>query len=275
MRSYRQLIIYGIVAVSAAFFASCEEDTETNADDLSIPLTAGDQSIKAPGKGQYRMNALSTDNVTVKAQVPSSAVRSFTITKKVNLVVDPQYGQNGVLTVDPASFDSEYTFNYTTLTTDIDKLVGFTFRVEKTDGSIEESDLTLVVTLSPRDNIPTKRWIWKSKIWVDGGNLEDIKECEKDNYYLFNPDGTMSINFGTNTGSGSCNLDALIEYYTWELSEDEKTMTMTRNSDPNTEVYRVKTLTTEKLDLEIDYDLSVFGLSSEETFLFKLEAAPR
>lgn len=262
------------MAVSA-FFASCEDDTETNADDLSLPLSVAGSNIKAPGNGQYRLNTLSAENVAVTAAIASADVRSFTITKKVNLVADPTFGQNGVLTVNPSSFGDEYVFNYLAPTSDIDKLVGFTFHVEKNDGSVLESDLTLVVTLSPRDNIPTKRWVWKSKIWVDADNAEDIKECEKDNYYLFNPDGTMSIKFGNNTGTAGCDFDAFIEYYTWVLSDDEKTLTLTRNSDPSTEVYRVKTLTTERMEIEIDYDLSVFGLSTEETFLFKLEAAPR
>lgn len=266
------------MAVSA-FFASCEDDTESNADDLSLPLSvAGGSNIKAPGNGQYRLNTLSAENVAVTAAIASAEVRSFTITKKVNLVADPTFGQNGVLTVNPSSFSAEYVFNYLAPTSDIDKLVGFTFHVEKTDGSILESDLTLVVTLSPRDNIPTKRWNLKSKIWVDGGNLEDLKDCEKDNYYLFNADMTATQKYGANACTTGC--DGCWQESTWELSEDEKTFTIKLYNlfapdQTRTDVYRVKTLTTERLEIEIDYDLSVFGLSTEETFLFKLEAAPK
>jgi hypothetical protein len=275
MRSYRQLIIYGFVAVTAAFFASCEEDTETDADDLAIPLTADARNIKAPGKGQYRLSTISAENVAVKAEIPSSEVKSFTITKKVNLVADPQFGQNGVLTVSPSSFSSEYVFNYTATTTDVDQLVGFTFRVEKNDGSVQESDLTLVVTLSPRDNLPRRKWELKSLLWVTGDNLEAIQDCEKDNYYLFNTDKTLSLKYGAKACTAGC--DGCWVEDTWELSDDEKTFTIKLHNvfapdQTRTDVYRVKTLTTEKLELEIDYD---FGAPTLDTFLYVYAAAPR
>jgi hypothetical protein len=275
MRSYRQLFIYGIVAVSAAFFASCEDDTATNAGDLSLPLTAASGSIKAPGKGQYRISTISAENVAVTAAVASAEVRSFTITKKVNLAVDQTFGQNGVLTVSPSSFSSEYAFNYTATTTDVDQLIGFTFRVEKTDGSIQESDLTVVVTLSPRDNLPRRRWELKSLLWVNGDNLEAIQDCEKDNYYLFNTDKTLALRYGVNACTAGC--DGCWVEDTWELSDDEKTFTIKLHdafnpANTRTDVYRVKTLTTEKLELEIDYD---FGGPTLDTFLYVYAAAPR
>ena len=90
----------------------------------------------------------------------------------------------------------------------------------------------------------------------------------------------MSINYGTDTGTGDCGFDGFNVYDTWQLTEDEQFFIMTRHSifSPDvteTETYRVVKLTTDELQLDIDLDLSVFGLSSEETFRYFLEAAPK
>lgn len=281
MKTYRRFIIVNLVVLLATCFSGCEEDVPSNSDNPGLRLVAADgTNLKAPGRGQYRLAALSGSEISVKALTPSSELKSLTITKTVNLQVDESFGDNGVLTVDPASFDAEYVFNYAPPVSDIDQLVGFTFRAEKANGSSLISDLTLVVTLSPRDNIPFRRWNLVSRIWVDGGNVEDMKACEKDNYYLFNSDGTMSLNYGTDTGTGDCGFDGFNVYDTWELTADEKFLIMTRHGifSPDvteTETYRMIQLTTEKMVFEIDLDLSFFGLSSEETFRYFLEAAPR
>jgi hypothetical protein len=281
MKMYHQYIkcVFGIVV--SLFLISCEEDYETDADDPAIPLRHSEQQIKAPGRGQYKLKALSGEGVQIAAIfTPFAPLKSLTITKTVNSAVDESYGNKGVLTVDVSSVNSEYLFQYIPPESDIDQLVGFTFTAEEANGTKISSDLQLVVTVSPRDNLSRRKWLWKSKIWVDAGNVQDIKECEKDNYYLFNKGATMSLNFGTNTGSAGCDFDGFNVYDSWSLSEDEKEFTMVYHSIfspdiPQTETYRVKTLTTEKLELEIDYDLSVFGLGTEETFLFEFTPMPK
>ncbi len=271
------LMIFSI----SAFLISCEDDYDSDAADPGIPLAHAEQQIKAPGRGQYKLRALSGEQLEVTANMASVApLTSFNITKTVNLEVDNSYGSNGTLTVDAGAVSGDYVFQYEPSEADVDQLVGFTFNAEGSNGAQLSSDLQLVVTLSPRDNLPRKKWLWKSKIWVDKDNLQDIKECEKDNFYLFNSDGTMSINFGDNTGTPGCDFDGFNAYDTWSLSEDEKTFTMVYYSifSPDnlvTETYRVKTLTTEKLELEIDYDLSIFGEGTEETFLFEFTALPK
>jgi hypothetical protein len=282
MKIYRAWLRYVlIVFTGAALLISCEEDYETNADDSSILLTYPDQQIKAPGHGQYRLKALSGEKTEVIANLESILpLNSLTITKTVNLVIDPEYANNGVLTVDANAINTDYVFQYTPLERDIDQLVGFIFEAVGSNGTRMTSDLQLVVTLSPRDNLPRRKWLWKSKIHVDAGNVQDIKECEKDNYYLFNSDGTMSLNFGANTGTPGCDFDGFNVYDSWSLSEDGKEFIMIYHSifspdSPQIEKYRVKTLTTEKLEVEIDYDLSWLGLSTEETFLFEFTATPK
>ena len=270
-----------VILAAAGTLISCEDDYETDADDLLVPLTHEVQQIKAPGRGQYKLASLSGEPIVVKADLTSfQSLRSLTITKTMNLATDPSFGTNGVLTVDVASIDSEYLFQYTPPITDVDQLVDFMFQVEDASGNVITSDLQLIITVSPRDNLPRRKWLWKSKIWVDKDNLQDIKECEKDNYYLFNSDGTMSLQFGANTGTPGCDFDGFNVYDTWTLSEDETVFTMVYHSifapdTPLTETYRVKTLTTDKLELEIDYDLVWAGEGPEETFLFEFTALPK
>lgn len=270
MRNYRHYIyciLFAIIAVS------CEDSYHPDASDPGLPLSA-DTYIKTPGRGQYSLRALTGEQVTVKATLPEG-VTSLNITKTVNLEKDATYGTGGVLSATTSG--SEYTFTYVPTEADLDQLVGFTFRAQKTDGSEIASDLTLVVTLSPRDNLPKRKWAFKSKIWVTQNNAEDIKECEKDNYIYFNADGTVTNDYGANTGAGDCAFDGFNVYDSWELSEDGKTFTMVYHSLFNpaqitTDVYKVNVLTTDRLELEIVYDLSWLGLSTEETFVYKYSA---
>ncbi len=277
----KHLVIPVLTFLAALTILSCEDsfDNDTYADDLAIPITVADTSIKAPGRGQYKMRLLSGDVVNAKLDLSSvQPVSSLLIRKTRNGAADVSFGTNGSVTVTSGLTDA-YEFNYETQVEDIDQLVGFTFEATGSNGAVVASDLTLIVTLSPRDNIPQKRWAWTSKIWVDAGNVEDLKECEKDNYWLFNADGTMGVGYGTDTGAGDCLFDGFNIYLSWELSEDGQTFTTTRSGlfDPTivTEVYRVKSLTTEKMLLEIDLDLTVFGLTAEETFIYEYTALPK
>jgi hypothetical protein len=284
MKMYQVGLRYILIAFTGAFLlGACEDENGTDADDLAVPLSVTGANIKAPGRGQYRLQAkLVEGNVTIKTDLSSFAsVSSLTISKTINRAPDTSFGTNGVLTVSPGAVSS-YDFNYQLQDMDVDQLVGLTFRVETGSGEVVESDLTLNVTLTPRENLSRRKWLWTDKIWVDGGNLRDFKDCENDNYYLFNADGTMSLNFGTKTavGGSGCDYDGLNVYDSWSLSDDEKEFTITYHffltpDNPTTETYRVKTLTTEKLELEIEYDLTGFGLGPEETYMFQFTALPK
>src|SRR5688572_8467004 len=95
-RGLRYLLI---IFSMAAFLTSCEDDYESDADDQAIPLTYTGQQIKAPGRGQYKLRALSGEPVQVAANMASvKPLKSFTITKTVNLAVDQSYGNAGTLT---------------------------------------------------------------------------------------------------------------------------------------------------------------------------------
>lgn len=262
-------------------FASCEPDEQGpedyyDNDSFVVELSAE----KTIGHGQYSAKLESGDLINVEVNIESEvALATLEITKTVNLEVDPTYGQNGARVVDISSGTSEYEFSYTADTTDVDQLVGFTFEATNVSGEVEVSDLNLIVTLSPRDNLPRRRWLLTSILHVNEGNQEVIKECEKDNSLLLNSDSTMVFDYGTDTGSAGCDFDGFNVYTKWYLSEDEKTFTWEYYGifSPATTVvesFEVTTLTTEVLAYEQTVDLTVLGLGIE-TFLYTYEATPR
>jgi len=276
MKSYRLFALCSLILAMVS--VSCEEDYESNSSNAAILLTVPDKSIKAPGQGQYRLQVESNHQASVTANVGSADLRSLTIVKTVNLEKDASFGNGGSMTVDLSTFGSSYVFDYTPPTDEVDQLVGFTFQGEYKDGNVRTSDLKLVVTLSPKDNLPRRKWLLDSKIWVDQGDAENIKDCEKDDYYFFNQDKTMKIEYGSN--DGGCELAPLNVYDHWELSEDEKTFKMyhhplNNESAVEVDIYHVNVLTTDRLELQIDFDLSWLGLSTEETFIYKFKAVAK
>ena len=86
----------------------------------------------------------------------------------------------------------------------------------------------------------------------------------------------MSINYG----QSGCTFDGFNVYTKWTLSPDEKELTIIYQSvfDPSKitmDKYQVTTLTKDKLVMSIAYDLSAFGLTNHEVFVFTYEATPR
>lgn len=278
MKFIRQWKLYILVIVSSILILnSCEEDYTSDAQDKGLPLSVGNTNIKAPGKGQYRLEKRLVEGTAVITADLSSfvSVSSFTITKRLNGTVDNTFGTNGVMSVTPAS---TYNFNYALSDQDVDQLVTFTFLATHADG-VAASDLTLKVSLTPRENIPRKKWLWTSRLWVDNGNSQDLKECEKDNYFLFNADSTITVNYGANTAAGDCVFDGFTIYDKWHLTADEKYFIIEKHGlfDPTVvmDTFRMKTLTTETLEMEIDIDLTIFGLTADETFLYQYTAQPK
>jgi hypothetical protein len=86
----------------------------------------------------------------------------------------------------------------------------------------------------------------------------------------------MSISYG----ASGCTFDGFNVYDKCTLTPDEKELTITYHSVFNPaqvthDKYNVTTLTKDKLVMDITYDLSVFGLSDHELFVFTYEASPR
>lgn len=280
MKLFNRLLKYSLVLLPVLLFMGCEPDEQVpgdyyDKDDFTVKLSAE----KGIGHGQYMRKVESGDEVNVAVNIQSASdLTELKITKTINLEIDPTFGNNGVISVDASGNTFEYAFDYTSDTEDIDQLVGFTFEATNAAGKTEVSDLTLAVTLSPRDNLPRRRWALTSILHVNNDNEEVIKECEKDNSMLLNADSTLVMDYGANTAAGECALDGFKVYDKWYLTEDEDRFVIIYHGlfDPTVTVedYKVKTLTTEELGIELTVDLTELGLGLE-TFLYTYMATPR
>jgi hypothetical protein len=257
------MVTAALTIFSSVIFFACKKDkVET---DLPVLRLAPD---KVSGKSGFPVS-------TVLSGTVQNAVKNFYISKTVNLKVDSSWGSNGVLTVtslaNQTAFD--YTFNYTLQDDEVDKLVGFNYRIEDEKGKAAEKDLTVNTIASGAQIIASHPWKFTSKIWeTDDPPSENLQDCEKDNFFLYKRDSTILLNYGP-TG---CLFDGLNIYSTWSLSEDEKTFIQSYYSvfDPSkvtVETYTVKTLTKDKWVVEIALDLSDFGLSENELFEYTYE----
>jgi len=282
MKSIFKILKYSLFLIMAFMFSQCEKnDNPTNTDDPVIVLSAPN----SPGHGQYKLKVESGNAINVPISINSTGkLKSVQVTKTVNLTVDNTFATNGVMNLLSSTSGSmyEHTFNYTPSVNDVDQLVGFTFKAENEQGSITEGDLTLVVTLSPRDNLPRRKWHLKSVLHVNNKttpNKEEIKDCEKDNTMVLFADGKITIDYGTDTGAGGCLFDGFSVYTGWELTEDNLRFIRTSYGifSPDvtvTDVFVVKTLTVGRFDIEQTVDLSAFGMGKEEKFLYIYEAGP-
>jgi len=265
MRHSKYLVIAFTIMIGA-FFSSCEKEDSIDPTQPVIMLS----SDKFTGKSGQELE------VTVSITAPNG-ITALKITKGVNLKTDNSFGVNGTMTVAGASGTSyEYVFKYILSPDEVDKLVGFNFRVEDSKGLAAEKDFTLNTTVSGAQLLYTYRWTLKSKVWQKNPPEENIQECEKDDSYLFSRDSSMAISYGV----AGCTFDGFNVYDKWTLTPDESKLTITYHSAFNpaqitNDVYNVTTLTKDKLVMDIAYDLSVFGLSDHEVFVFTYEASPK
>lgn len=249
---------YLILVLLALFIAGgCEK--EKNAAGLQLTLTPE----KVIGK--------SGRDTTVILKAPAGVtIKSLVITKSINLVPDNSFGTDGRIEVTPASAQGfEYSFTYTFKDTEVDKLVGIHFKVTDAGGQVSEKDLTVNTTVSGAQLLYSYQWNFKSILRTTANpSEENIKECEKDDFYTFSKDSSMAKGYGLS----ACDFDGFNVYYNWELTEDEKTLALRYKNAftgaVTTEVYAVKTLTKDKLELEILLDLSWLGLTDKEKFVY-------
>lgn len=270
MKKYYYVLSF-VAIVASMVYTSCKKDEiDTSIPQISLPTDY------VTGKSGQELT------LTVDISAPNG-ISSLIITKGVNLKEDKTFGTNGVLKVTPTTTGAktmQYTFKYTYRADEVDKLVGINFRVEDASGKASEKDLTINTTVSGAQLLYSYRWNIKSRMWILTPPVEDLKNCEKDDYFTFNADGTMAKHYGTNTGTGDCGFDGFNVYTSWSLSPDEKELTIKYASlfDPSqvtTEKYTVKSLTRDRMVLSITYDLTIFGLSDKELFEFTYDSSPK
>ncbi|MBC3541064.1 hypothetical protein ACFSC6_02655 [Rufibacter sediminis] len=270
MKKTKSILFTCLALMAMTLWTSCS-DEESTPDAPVVTLSQDDISGKT---GQ---------DISVKVSVSApGGLKSLTITKQVNLQNDNTYGTNGVQTVQIPSTGQasyEHTFTYTHAPGEVDKLVGFTFKAEDANGKITQKVLTVNTTASGEQILYTYRWNLKGKMHTTPNpDVNDLKDCETDDSFVYNENGTMAVNYGTK----ACTFDGLNVYTGWSLSDDEKTFTQTYASvfDPSNvtvETYNVKSLTKDRMVLEITLDLSVFGppYTDKETFEYTYDASPK
>ncbi len=257
----RFAIFFSLCALCICLLPACKKD----AIDASLPsmrLTPD----RVSGKTGEQVKA----TLTIHAPY---GVKKLETSKTINLV-----SAFGVTSVSPENLGDNnyrYVFTYTYQPEEVDKLVGINFHFEDGKGNVAEKDLTVDTEASATQMIYSRTWKLVSKLWTTRNPVEEsLQECEKDNRTNFRKDSTIIVNYG----AVGCTFDGFNIFDKWYLSEDEKTFTQIYHSvfDPSritVEKYTVKSLTKDKMVLEIALDLSAFGLSAKELFLYTYEAA--
>lgn len=265
MRSYSFLLAICLLGIFT--LSGCEKD-KGNPDQPVLKLSPDNVTGKS-GR---------TVEATLSIYAPNGA-GTITMYKTVNLQKDNSFGGTGTITAQPVSVGDdnyEYHFSYQLRDDEVDQLVGINFRFEDSKGLAAEKDLTVYTTTSGQQTIYSRRWVLKSRLWTSvSPAVEDMKDCEKDNIFIWRSDSTYTVNFGAE----ACTFDGFNVFERWELSEDEKTFTQVYSSlfDPSnrtTETYTVRSLSSERLVLEQLIDLTIFGLTDKEVFISTFEPAP-
>lgn len=259
------IILTAVSLCTSVLFFGCKKD-KPETDLPVLKLTPDNVS----GKSGFNVS-------TVLSGTVQNGVKNFYISKTINLKIDSSWGTNGILkvtTIADGQNTFEYPFSYTLQDNEVDKLVGFNYRIEDAKGKAAEKDLTVNTIASGAQIIASHPWKISSNLWETATPPEEsLEECGKDDIWTFNRDSTMSVNYG----ASGCLFDGFNIFSKWTLSKDEKTFTRTYYSIFNpanitTEVYKVISLTKERMVLEIALDLSVFGLGEEELFKYTYDA---
>lgn len=226
----------------------------------------------------YKIAGKSGNDISVTvAVVAENGIKAITATKGINLQPDMSFGEDGVFNVElPANVGNsyEFEFTYTLMPEDVGKLVGLHFNVETSTGGTAVADLELDVSASVRQMLSAYRWKLRTKFHESAG-ADDTQACAKDNTFVFSEDGTIWEDFGV----VPCDFDGFNVYSTWALAEDDQGFTMIYYSafDPQSvtvEDYKIRSISRDRLVLEIEFDLTWAGLGANEIFVFTYDALP-
>ena len=212
--------------------------------------------------------------VVLDMNVPGG-IKSLEITKGVNLQPDTDYGTNTVAPAPAGDNKFRYVFLYTLKRDEIDKLVGFNFKLTDNAGRVVEKDLTVHTEANAAEIIYSRKWKLVSKLRITvTPNKEEMDNCGKDNTWNFYKDSTMKIDWG----APGCGWEGLNEYDKWVLSEDEKTMTQEyydvfTPSNRTIEAFNVRSISSTKLVMDITLDMTWNGsdYTDHEQYIYTWE----
>ncbi|HYK43705.1 MAG TPA: hypothetical protein VEV83_00960 [Parafilimonas sp.] len=259
----RIVLIISCVAIGVFFVGiSCKKSADPNLAAMTL------KPAMVSGKSGH-------DTTAQLDIVAPYGVSKLLITKTVNLVPDTAFGTLSVMPESTGADTYHYMFSYTFRPDEVDKLVGINFHLEDSTGHVAEKDLTVNTIASGAQIIYSHKWKLISKFWATANPpAENIQDCEKDNIYSYNADGTIPT---PNYGMNPCLFDGFNIYDNWTLSDDEKVFTQTYHSvfdttKVTTEVYNVESLTSDRWVMDITLDLTAFGLSDHEKFVYTYQS---
>ena len=145
------------------------------------------------------------------------------IRKFIGTDPDDTWGTGGVMEV---TTGLPYTFSYELGADGIENPIRFNFLVEDSNGLTGETNFIITTDASRRQLLTTFNWRYSSLIWEDDPTVESILECEEDNVFNFEEDGTMGVDYGALTGSGggSCDFDGFLIHTGWAMNEAQDTL---------------------------------------------------
>ncbi len=251
------------VTILVLFFASCKKDSA----DPNLPVLKL-HPVNVTGKSGQRL----FDTLDI---IALNGVGKLQISKTINLVADASFGVQSATPVSTGTNTYQYIFEYTYQPEEVNKLVGINYHFEDGKGNVAEKDLTINTNPSAAQIIASHKWKLISKLWTTAiPQEESINDCEKDDIHSFNlSDSTLSVDYGAN----ACTFDGFNIYDRWYVSDDEKTFTDIYHSVFNpaqitTEVYNIESLSNDKWVMDIALDLSAFGLSDHEVFVYTYQS---
>ena len=257
------IFISCLAAGIVVFVASCKKDS-SDPNSPTMKLAPATISGKSGQQAQANLDIVAPNGVS-----------KLIITKTINLVPDTAFGTISVTPESTGDNAYHYTFVYTYQPEEVDKLVGINFHLEDSKGNVAEKDLTVNTIASGAQIIYSHDWKLISKFWETADPpAENIQDCEKDNIYSYNSDGTIPT---PNYGANGCLFDGFNIFDRWSLSDDEKIFTQTYHSafdttKVTTEVYNVRSLTSSQWVMDITVDLTAFGLSDHEKFIYTYQS---
>jgi|GEM_PF-655261 len=253
-KSFSLMLIAGLLATSAITFSSCKKDDDTKA---APTVTLSSNSFSG------KTGATATVTATI---VAPEGLKELRVTKYLGTTVDASFGTNGTATHNELTHTHTYVLSGEGLSTP----VRFNFTAEDNEGQTGTADFIITTEASASYLLTNFNWQWKSKIGkifdTDPGESEQILDCEKDNVFSFNADGTYTLDYGALTGSGggTCNFDGFRAPTTWSLNAAETQLTiMAVNvfdpTDIQTEVYNITDVNTTSFKSTQTVDLTAFG----------------
>jgi len=248
------LFSVGLLASAVLTMNSCKDKEET----FPNPTVTLSSTTFSGKIGQ-------TASVTASVTAPGG-LRTLKITKFKGTTIDATFGTGGTETVTGLTHTHDYVLSTEGLSTPI----RFKFEAEDNKGQKGSADFIITTEPSVAYLLTTYDWLWKSKLGkifsLAEPETEQILDCEKDNFYSFNVDGTFALNYGaiTGMGGGTCDFDGFRAPTTWTLNatETELTIRSVNVFDPTdilTEVYKIKVANATKIESTQTVDLTAFG----------------